>query len=112
MAGTFKFLFTNGLADGGVYIVEDIHCDYWTSHRDSRMSFVNFTKWLIDAMHAHYHGLPAHGEGRFRVGHDDRRRSFDVPLATVLLEKIEISDSIAVIWRANGRRMVPRTVCR
>ena len=109
---TFKFLFTNGLADGGVYIVEDIHCDYWTSHRDSHMSFVEFTKWLIDSMHAHYHGLPAHGEGQFRIGYNDRRWSFDVPLATVLLEKIEINDSIVSIWRANGRRTVPRTACR
>ena len=112
MVETFKFLFANGLADGGVYIVEDVHCDYWTSHRDSHLSFAEFTKCLIDSMHAHYHDLPAHGEGRFRIDYDDRRQSFDVLLATVLLEKIEINDSIVVVSRANGRRPVPRTACR
>jgi hypothetical protein len=112
MVETFKFLFANGLAEGGVYIVEDLHCDYWTSHRDSQTSFVDFTKWLIDSMHAHYHGLPAHGEGQFRVGYGDRRSSFDVPRATVLLDKIEINDSIVVIRRANGQRTVPRSVYR
>ena len=112
MVETFRFLFTNGLADGGTYIVEDLHCNYWTSHRDDRMSFVDFTRCLIDSMHAHYHGLPAEGEGRFRLDSVDRRRSFDVPLATVLLESIEVHDSIAVIRRANGRRIVPRTACR
>jgi hypothetical protein len=112
MVDTFRFLFANGLADGGVYIVEDIHCNYWTAYRDSSLSFVDFTKYLIDAMHAHYHGLPPHAEHQFRIGSELRRPSFDVPLATVLIDKVEFCDSIAVIRRANGRRVVPRTEYR
>jgi hypothetical protein len=110
MVESFRYLFPNALADGGVYIVEDIHSNYWTAQRDSRMSFVDFTKWLIDAMHAHYQA--AGGEPDFRVGHPQRRRNFTVPVATVLVDHIEFYDSIAVIYRAHGYRKLPRSLYR
>ncbi|OBH34397.1 SAM-dependent methyltransferase [Mycobacterium sp. E342] len=110
MVDTFRYLFPNGLASGGVYLVEDIHANYWFPFRDSPMSFVDFTKWLIDAMHAHYQVTT--GIHNFLEGSPSRSTVLSVPLATTLLEKVECYDSIAVIHRANGRRSMPHSVFR
>lgn len=110
MVQTFRYLFANGLASGGIYIVEDIHANYWTLLRDSRMSFVDFTKWLIDAMHAHYQSTDT--ELDFRTGNPHRAAEFSVPLVTTLIEKVEFHDSIALIHRAKGRRDLPRTISK
>jgi methyltransferase family protein len=106
---TFRYLFPHGLASGGVYIVEDLCTNYWTPFRDSWMSFADFTKWLIDAMHAHYQTSP-NSELDFRAGDSHRAHELPVPLATTLIEKVEFYDSIAAIHRAHGRREVPISV--
>jgi hypothetical protein len=110
MVQTFRYLFPTGLASGGVYMVEDIHANYWIQERDNAMSFVDFTKWLIDAMHAHYQVTGS--EIYFRAGDSHRLTEVSVPLATTLVEKVEFYDSIAVIHRAKGRREVPCSVWR
>lgn len=110
MMQSFRHLFVNGLASGGIYIVEDIHANFWTEFRDTPMTFVDFTKWLIEAMHAHYQ--VADGYLNFQVGDLSRLTEIPVPLVTTLIEKIEFYDSIAVIHRANGRRDVPRSIAR
>nr|WP_231970958.1 class I SAM-dependent methyltransferase [Mycobacterium sp. E3198] len=106
---TFRYLFPRGLAPGGVYIAEDLCANYWTPYRDSRMSFADFTKWLIDAMHAHYQ-TPLKSELNFRAGDSHRASELRVPLATTLIEKVEFYDSIAAIHRAHGPREVPISV--
>lgn len=108
MVDSFRFLFPNALAPKGIYLVEDAHSNYWTSHRNSTMSFVDFTKWLIDAMHAQYQQTS--GEPEFRVGAPERRTEVRVPIATVLIENIEVHDSITIVRRASGRRELPRSV--
>jgi hypothetical protein len=109
MVETFRYLFPNGLASGGVYIVEDIGATYRAPWSDSPMSFVDFTKWLVDAMHAHCQERNR-DESHFRLGDPRRVMEFAVPLATTLIEKIEFYESIAVIHRAQGSREVTRTV--
>ncbi|OBK44999.1 class I SAM-dependent methyltransferase [Mycobacterium kubicae] len=106
---TFQYLFPNGLAPGGIYMVEDLHSNYWKPYRDSPMSFADFTKWLIDSMHAHYHEEGSR-ELDFRVGDPHRLKELRVPLATTLVEKVEFYDSIAVVHRAKGRRNVPMSI--
>jgi hypothetical protein len=108
IAQTFRHLFPNGLAPGGVYIVVDLHSNYWKPYRDTPMSFADLTKWLIDAMHAHYQ--VAGREVDFRAGDPHRVKELRVPLATTLVEKVEFYDSVAVIHRAHGRREVPISV--
>lgn len=108
MVQTFQHLFANGLARGGLYVVEDIHTNYWKAYRDSPMSFVDFTKWLIDAMHAHYQ--VTNSELSFRLGDPHRVMELSVPLATTLIEKVEFYDSVAVIHRANPRRKPPSSI--
>lgn len=108
MVDTFRYLFVNGLASSGVYLVEDIHANYWYPFRDNPMSFVDFTKWLIDAMHAHYQVTK--GIQNFRKDSPRRSTAVSVPLVTTLIEKVEFFDSIAVIHRANGRRSLPYSI--
>jgi hypothetical protein len=103
---SFRYLFMNGLLDEGAYIVEDIHANYWTEWRDNRLSFVDFTKWIIDAMHAHY--LTVNSERYFRVNDSHRLPNISVPIATTVITKLEFYDSIAVVYR--GRRDLPSSV--
>lgn len=111
IALTFQHLFPSGLASGGVYVVEDLHSNYWKPYRDNPMSFADFTKWLIDAMHAHYQTVDSK-ELDYRANDSHRLMELRVPLATTLVEKVEFYDSVAVVHRAKGRREVPISVYR
>lgn len=108
MVASFRHLFSEGLIPGGIYLVEDILTNYWTVYRDQPMSFIDFSKWLIDAMHAHY--LAMTDEPNIREGHPDRLQEVEVPLAAAILEKVEFYDSIAVFHRAAEAKTLPRSV--
>lgn len=108
MIESFRYLFLAGLSKKGTYIAEDVHSSYWKSYRDSRNSFVDFTRYLIDAMHAHYRETEM--ETQFRLSHDDEVQSLKVPMITPLLDSVEIHDSVVVIRKAN--RNLPRSIYR
>ena len=108
MVDSFRCLFANALSDSGVYMVEDVDRDYWKSYRDSRVSFIDLVRALIDAMHSHYQ--VAISETNFRVGHPDRIREVSVPAITPILGSIEIYDSIVVVRRAT--RDLTRSIYR
>jgi hypothetical protein len=108
MVDSFRCLFANALSDSGVYVIEDVDCDYWRPYRDSRVSFIDFVRALIDAMHGHYQ--VAAGETNFRVGHSDRIREVSVPAITPILGSIEIYDSIVIVRRAT--RDLTRSIYR
>ncbi len=109
MIVSFQYLFPR-LKPGGVYIVEDVHANYWTSYRDQPESFIDFTKWLMDAMHAPYIGRPSIWP--FMEGHRKELKELDVPLATTIVEKIEAHDSVLVIHRAEKPKPLPRNIRR
>src|SRR4029079_10969603 len=67
MIASFNFLFDPGLKEGGIYLVEDTHASYWPTHRDCRQSFIDFTKDIIDLMHAHYIGYPSEELFRYKA---------------------------------------------
>lgn len=98
MVEAFRCLFANALDDSGLYIIEDVNCDYWKLYRDRRVSFIDFVRILIDAMHGHYQVTSA--ETEFRVDHSDRIREMSVPAITPMLGGIEIYDSIVIVRRA------------
>jgi hypothetical protein len=108
MVDSFRILFANALSDSGIYIVEAVDCDYRKFYRDSRVSFIDFVRALIDAMHGHYQ--VATSETNFRVGHPDRIQEVSVPAITPILGSIEIYDSIVVVRRAT--RDLTRSIYR
>ena len=108
MVESFRCLFANALSDSGVYVVEDVDCDYWMRYRDSRVSFIDLVRALIDAMHGHYQ--VATSETKFRVDHSDRIREVSVPAITPILGSIEIYDSIVIVRRTT--RDLTRSIYR
>lgn len=44
------------LKEGGVFICEDTHCAYWTSHIKDSISFVEFAKIFADIVHIDHVG--------------------------------------------------------
>lgn len=99
MVDSFRGLFAAALCDNGVYIVEDVDCDYRKAYRDSHISFIDFVGALIDAMHGHYRA--ASSNAGFRLGHANQPRDGSVPAITPLLGGIEIYDSLVVVRRAS-----------
>jgi hypothetical protein len=104
MIKSFNILYGDGLKDGGIYLVEDLHANYWLPWRDSRMSFLDLCKELAEHMNAHYRqASPA----RFLGGKpSDWGAPLEVPLITTLIEEIRIFDSIVAIYKTH-RRYIP-----
>ncbi|MUM21162.1 class I SAM-dependent methyltransferase [Mycobacterium sp. CBMA271] len=109
MIGSFQYLFPR-LRPGGVYIVEDVCANYWTIYRDQRESFIDFTKWLMDAMHAHY--LDMRSVYQIMEDHPKRIGEVQVPFAATIIDRIEVYDSVVVIHRAEEPKRLPRAVFR
>jgi hypothetical protein len=103
---SFRLLFPQALAAGGIYLVEDLQTSYWRHYRNSAKSFVDLAKGLVDVAHRHYQedGLL---EPDFRIGSPRRRLKATVPLATRLVESVEFHDGIVVIRKAQPSRELP-----
>lgn len=60
---TFNFLFKNLLEPGGIYIIEDVECNYWNSESEIygyRIGFFNavdYTKKLIEHINSEFSGI-------------------------------------------------------
>ncbi len=87
------------LAMGGVYIVEDLHSNYWRSHGAGRGEANTFIAWLhdrIDDMHAFHSEDP----------------DFQVNEWTRTLNSVHIYDSVAVLQKASREQPVVRKTGR
>lgn len=65
MVDSFHRLFENALSDSGVYIFDDVYCDYWTLYNS--FSFIDLLNASIDAVRGHYQ--VATDIANFQVGH-------------------------------------------
>jgi hypothetical protein len=60
---TFNFLFKNLLEPGGVYIIEDVECNYWNSetkiygYRIGFFNAIDYTKKLVEHVNAEFSGI-------------------------------------------------------
>jgi hypothetical protein len=105
MIASFNHLFSNGLKESGIYFVEDLHANYWQPWRDSRRSFLDMCKELLEHMHAHYQRAPP---AAFLIDKpsDQPMAALEVPLITTMIKEIRVFDSIAAIYKTH-REYVP-----
>jgi hypothetical protein len=103
MIATFDHLFVPGLSDGGLYIVEDTHTNFWQGFRDQPYSFMDLSKDLVDLMHSHY--VHNESESRFRLGASTRIPSATVPRISACIKEISFRDSIVIIKKSTHQRL-------
>lgn len=101
---TFNHLFADGLNDAGIYFVEDLHANYWPSWRNTRKSFLDVCKELIEHMHGHYQRGSA---GSFLVDNPSGQpeNPLRVPLITTMIKEIRFFDSIVAIYKTKAEHI-------
>jgi hypothetical protein len=105
MIASFNCLFAEGLKESGIYFVEDLHANYWPAWRDTRRSFLDVCKELVEQMHAHYQqGSPA----LFMVAKASHQSmaALEVPIITTMIREIRFFDSIVAIYKTR-RQYIP-----
>jgi hypothetical protein len=102
---SFNHLYSDGLKDTGIYFVEDLHANYWHPWRDSRSSFLDICKELLEHMHAHYRSAPP---AAFLLANpsDQPMAALEVPLITTMIKEIRVFDSIVAIYKTD-RKYIP-----
>ena len=105
MIASFNHLYSEGLKDNGIYFVEDLHANYWLPWRDSRKSFLDVCKELVEHMHAHYRRASA---AAFFIDKpsDQPMADLEVPLITTMIKEIRFFDSIVAIYKTR-REYIP-----
>jgi hypothetical protein len=104
MITSFNSLFADGLNDSGIYFVEDLHANYWPAWRDTRQSFLDLCKELVEHMHAHYRqGSP---ESFLVAKPSHQPKALDVPIVTTMIREIRFFDSMVAIYKTR-RQYLP-----
>lgn len=93
----FEFLFPHGLADGGVYVVEDLFSCYMGN--PAHPTFMDAVKGLLDVMHAHYARVVPAMSDAFEVGNPRRAAAVGVPWATTIIGSVQCFDGLVAIHR-------------
>ena len=101
---SFNHLYADGLKDNGIYFVEDLHANYWHPWRDSKKSFLDVCKELMEEMHAHYRVSTPED---FMTEPPSTRviSSLEVPRITTMIREIRIFDSIVAIYKSRLRHI-------
>lgn len=90
---SFGALFRTALKDGGCYMVEDTHTNYWIKHVDSPETFIELSKQMVDMLHEPYFNRK---ETDFRLGHDDAVTEMELSYLSANLASVAFYDSIVV----------------
>ena len=94
---SFNFLYSNAFTDDGIYIVEDLHTNYWPSFVNSEQSFIEFAKSLVDILHESY--LDDRSLRYFQEGGPEQKHSMRVSKFCANTRTISFHDSIIVFER-------------
>lgn len=90
---SFGALFREALKDGGCYMVEDVHTNYWIKHVDSPETFIDLSKQMVDMLHEPYFDRK---ETEFRHQHPDALKELELSYLSANLDSISFHDSIVV----------------
>ena len=104
---SFGALFRPALVDGGCYMVEDVHTNYWLKHIDSEDTFIDLSKQMVDMLHEAYFD---HIETNFRHEHRDAFEHLDLSYLAANLGSIAFYDSIVVFDKK--KRYLPKSELR
>ena len=104
---SFGALFRKSLKDGGCYMVEDMHTNYWIKHVDSPETFIDVSKQMIDMIHEPYFDRK---ETHFRHEHPDAVTEMDLCYLSANLDSISFHDSIVVFDKK--KRSLPKSELR
>lgn len=100
---SFGVLFRPALKDGGCYMVEDVHTNYWLKTVDSEDTFIDLSKQMIDMLHEPYFGRK---EASFRHGHPEAVKELALSYLAANLAGIAFYDSIVVFDKR--KRCLPK----
>lgn len=104
---SFGALFRGALADGGCYMVEDVHTNYWVKHIDSEDTFIDLSKQMVDMIHEPYFDRK---ETHFRHGHPDAVKQMELSYLAANIGSIAFYDSIVVFDKKH--RVLPKSELR
>jgi hypothetical protein len=104
---SFGALFRSALEDGGCYMVEDVHTNYWLKHIDSEDTFIDLSKQMVDMIHEPYFD---HKETHFRHNHPEAVKSMDLSYLAANIGSIAFYDSIVVFDKK--KRYLPKSELR
>ena len=104
---SFGALFKEALKDGGCYMVEDCHTNYWIKHVDSPETFIDVSKQIVDMIHEPYFDRK---ETHFRHGHSDALKKVEVSYLAAHVDGIHFHDSIVVFDKK--ARALPKSELR
>ncbi len=100
---SFNQRYADGLKDPGVYLVEDLHSNYWPEFQDAAQTFVDYAKQLADQLYECYVQQPTiHA---FEEGNPQQQRSMTVSHFCATTRTIAFYDSIIVFEKR--RRSMP-----
>lgn len=104
---SFGALFRSSLNEGGCYMVEDMHTNYWLKHVDSPETFIEVAKQLVDILHETYLDRK---ETHFRLDHDEQLQSVELSYLAANLDAVCFHDSIVVFDKKS--RVLPKSELR
>ena len=104
---SFGALFRSALRDGGCYMVEDVHTNYWLKHVDSEDTFIDLSKQMVDMLHEPYFDRK---ETHFRHGHPEAVKQLELSYLAANLASIAFYDSIVVFDKK--KRYLPKSELR
>jgi len=101
---SFGALFRSSLVDGGCYMVEDTHSNYWLKTIDSEDTFIDLSKQMVDTLHETYFDRT---EASFRPGHADAVKEMHVSYLAANIHSIAFYDSIVVFDKR--KQVIPKS---
>ena len=104
---SFGALFRPALNDGGCYMVEDTHTNYWIKHVDSPETFIELAKQMVDMLHEPYFNR---GETDFRDQHPDAAEKLELSYLSANLASVSFYDSIVVFEKK--KQYLPKSELR
>lgn len=104
---SFGALYRSALKDGGCYMVEDVHTNYWLKHVDSEDTFIDLSKQMVDMLHEPYFDRK---ETHFRHKHPDAIKQLDLSYLAAHLRSVAFYDSIVVFDKK--KRYLPKSELR